>query len=114
METVTYYVGRMSTFTDRAGIARVYFDVVRDNRGGYLNKRLKGKGAAARLVNALNRKAGQPAYFAVKAVDYFDDERLNPTCKTYNMLNREAGFIDIKASDFGTCVDVGTETYHCM
>ena len=34
--------------------------------------------------------------------------------KTRNILNRDAGEIDIARSEWGGCTDPGTETYHCM
>lgn len=34
--------------------------------------------------------------------------------KTRNILNPEAGEIDIERRDWGGCTDPGTERYHCM
>lgn len=38
----------------------------------------------------------------------------NDTMKTRNILNPDAGEIDIARRDWGGCTDPGTERYHCM
>jgi hypothetical protein len=105
-----FLVGQIINFTDRSGTPRSYFHIA---------KHCANQSAATREARRLNGiEKGEPTrtcYFTMTADDYAKNpETYNPICKTRNMLNPTAGFIDIPASDFGGCCDVGTERYHCM
>jgi len=118
----SYLVGSAASFTDHSGATVTYFRRARRvEGGGWMDlTAYKRKGMATRAVNKLNAKSlsndcGPGGYFVLSLAEYRANLSIHdPICKTRNMLNPKAGYVDIRASEFGGCCDVGTERYHCM
>lgn len=89
---------------------------------------LSGRPFGGVKVESLYKRASGE-WFAIVTVDgrtlqYIHDTRKGvldmieahgrDVMKTRNILNPDAGEIDILRRDWGGCTDPGTETYHCM
>ena len=118
----TFLIGRMASFKDASGATVTHFERARGfGRSYWQDVTAKSKAAATRAVNRANARAKSKGdkntspFFAITCEVYDARQDLyNPQCKTRNMLNPKAGFIDIDAAGFGGCCDPGTERYHCM